>query len=74
MVPDFPQFKLTVNDFNPPFSELEPRVKSNFLEQHTSMSKSHDLVVNSFYELEASFNDYWIKTLNLKLGVLDHYI
>lgn len=60
-VPNFPKFKLTVNDFEPPFSELEPKgpTLDFILEQQISMSKSHGLVVNSFYELEPSLTDYW---------------
>ncbi|KAI3737305.1 hypothetical protein L2E82_27302 [Cichorium intybus] len=60
-IPNFPRIKLTVNDFEPPFSELDPKGPAlDFLiKQQVAMAKSHGLVVNSFYELEPEFNDYW---------------
>nr|XP_043637584.1 UDP-glycosyltransferase 90A1-like [Erigeron canadensis] len=61
LVPGFGKMKLTVNDFEPPFSELDPKGPAlDFLmKQQKAMSRSHGLVVNSFYELEANFNEYW---------------
>ncbi|XP_023765011.1 UDP-glycosyltransferase 90A1 [Lactuca sativa] len=60
-VPNFPRLKLTKNDFEPPFNELNPKgpALEFILRQHESMAKSHGMVVNSFYELEPEFVDYW---------------
>ncbi|KAI3802500.1 hypothetical protein L1987_30633 [Smallanthus sonchifolius] len=60
-VPGFPRFKLTANDFEPPFSELEPNgsILDFLIRQQEAMGRSYGMVVNSFYELEPEFNDYW---------------
>ncbi|KAI3684531.1 hypothetical protein L6452_33755 [Arctium lappa] len=60
-VPDFPRLKLTVNDFEPPFSEVDPKgpTMDFFIKQQATFVKSHGMVVNSFYELEPEFIDYW---------------
>ncbi|KAI3684533.1 hypothetical protein L6452_33757 [Arctium lappa] len=60
-VPDFPRFKLTMNDFEPPFSEVDPKgpMMDFVAKQQASNVKSHGMVVNSFYELEPGFIDYW---------------
>ncbi|KAK2971101.1 hypothetical protein RJ640_005248 [Escallonia rubra] len=65
-IPNFPNLNLTVNDIEPPFCELGSKsALIDFLaEQATAMSKGRGLIVNSFYELEPSFNDYW----NRKFG------
>ncbi|KAL4559704.1 hypothetical protein LXL04_031848 [Taraxacum kok-saghyz] len=62
-VPNFPRLKLTVNDFEPPFSELDPKgpALEFIVRQQETMAKSHGMVVNSFYELEPEFVDYWNK-------------
>ncbi|KAK9058220.1 hypothetical protein SSX86_023060 [Deinandra increscens subsp. villosa] len=60
-VPDFPRIKLTANDFGPPFNELEPKgPEFEFMVRlQKTAARSRGLVVNSFYELEPEFNDYW---------------
>lgn len=60
-VPGFTRFKLTANDFEPPFSEVEPKgpMLDFLLKQQKAMVRSHGLVINSFYELEHEFNNYW---------------
>ncbi|KAL8232235.1 hypothetical protein R6Q57_002013 [Mikania cordata] len=60
-VPGFARFKLTANDFEPPFSELDPKgpALEFLIRQQKAMDRSHGLVVNSFYELEPEFKDYW---------------
>ncbi|XP_076900128.1 UDP-glycosyltransferase 90A1-like [Bidens hawaiensis] len=60
-VPGFPRFKLTANDFDPPFNELDPKGPGlEFLvRQQEAMARSCGMVVNSFYELEPEFNEYW---------------
>ncbi|KAK6796948.1 hypothetical protein RDI58_004649 [Solanum bulbocastanum] len=60
-LPDFPWIKLTRNDFDSPFRERKP--KGPFfdltLEQAMATSKSSGLIVNSFYELESVYVDYF---------------
>ncbi|CAK9161327.1 unnamed protein product [Ilex paraguariensis] len=53
-VTKFPWIKLTRNDFEPPFTDPEPKgPHSEFiLDSVISTSKSYGLVMNSFYELE----------------------
>ncbi|KAJ9559773.1 hypothetical protein OSB04_004933 [Centaurea solstitialis] len=60
-VPGFPRLKLTVNDFEPPFSEVNPKgpLMDYIVKQQATFVKSHGMVVNSFYELEPEFIDYW---------------
>ncbi|CAL5441182.1 unnamed protein product [Camellia sinensis] len=60
-VPDFPLLKLTRNDFEPPFSQVKPEgpLFEFVLEQYLALSRSQGLVVNSIYELEPAFIDYW---------------
>ncbi|KAL2492728.1 UDP-glycosyltransferase 90A1 [Abeliophyllum distichum] len=67
-IPDFPQLKLTRNDFYPHFCEIEPTGEwEDFMaEQVLAMAKSHGLVVNSFYELESSYVDYWSQKIGPK--------
>ncbi|CBI15052.3 hypothetical protein VitviT2T_026343 [Vitis vinifera] len=65
-VPGLPWVNLTTNDFEPPFSELEPKgAHFDFVaETGVAAFKSHGMLVNSFYDLEPRFNDYW----NQKIG------
>ncbi|KAL0432914.1 UNVERIFIED_CONTAM: UDP-glycosyltransferase 90A1 [Sesamum latifolium] len=65
---DFPWIKLKREDFEPIFIDPE-RVKSTkayeiTIEQFRANSKSHGMIYNTFYELEAVFNDFW----NSKIG------
>ncbi|XP_059670172.1 UDP-glycosyltransferase 90A1-like [Cornus florida] len=57
----FPWIKLTRNDFGPPFSDPEPKGPyfEFVVEAAISTSKSYGLLVNSFYDLEPKFVDYW---------------
>lgn len=57
----FPKLKLTRNDFDPPFNQLQPKGESiDFLmEQIFALSRSFGLIVNSFHELESSYADFW---------------
>ncbi|CAI9757489.1 unnamed protein product [Fraxinus pennsylvanica] len=66
LIPDFPKLKLTRNDFAPPLCDIEPTGEwVDFMgEQVLAEAKSHGLIVNSFYELESSYVDYW----NQKMG------
>ncbi|KAL6318600.1 hypothetical protein AAG906_000678 [Vitis piasezkii] len=65
-VPGLPWVNLTTNDFEPPFSELEPKgAHFDFVaETGAAAFKSYGMLVNSFYDLEPRFNDYW----NQKIG------
>ncbi|KAJ0614139.1 putative flavanone 7-O-beta-glucosyltransferase [Helianthus annuus] len=61
VVPDFPRIKLTGNDFDPPLSEID-RIGLSLefvVRAQEAMVRSHGMVVNSFYELEPEFSDYW---------------
>ncbi|CAA3025067.1 UDP-glycosyltransferase 90A1-like [Olea europaea subsp. europaea] len=66
LIPDFPKLKLTRNDFEPPFCEIEPTGEfADFMvEQSIALEKSDGLIVNGFYELESIYVDYW----NQKFG------
>lgn len=57
----FPWIKVTRNDFEPPFTELEPKgLKYEFTTNvGTAVANSCGIVVNSFYGLEPLFDDYW---------------
>ncbi|PIA40482.1 hypothetical protein AQUCO_02500293v1 [Aquilegia coerulea] len=60
-IPSFPSIKLTKNDFEEPF--VNPHAKGlhqDFItEQVAANMQSKGLVVNSFYELEAKFVEFW---------------
>ncbi|XP_057983193.1 UDP-glycosyltransferase 90A1-like [Malania oleifera] len=60
-VPAFPWIKLTRNDFEPPFRDIEPSGPhfDFVVEQVAATAKSQGLIVNSFYDLEPAFVDYW---------------
>ncbi|KAK6123365.1 hypothetical protein DH2020_042903 [Rehmannia glutinosa] len=62
----FPELKLTRNDFEPPFNEIGPSgpFVDFMAEQIISMAMSDGMIVNSFYELEKCYVDYW----NDKIG------
>ncbi|XP_073128149.1 UDP-glycosyltransferase 90A1-like [Henckelia pumila] len=66
---DFPEVKLTRNDFEPPFGDINPSgpfvdfmMENGFI----SMGMSDGLIVNSFYEMESRYVDYWNKNLGPK--------
>ncbi|XP_043688394.1 UDP-glycosyltransferase 90A1-like [Telopea speciosissima] len=60
-VPGFPSVKLTLNDFESPMNDSNPQGPhfEFIVETGIATSKSQGLVVNSFYELEPAFLDYW---------------
>ncbi|XP_019197297.1 PREDICTED: UDP-glycosyltransferase 90A1-like [Ipomoea nil] len=66
--PSFPGLKLTRNDFEPPFNELEPSgPQVDFMiHQGVAMAKSQGLIVNSFYELETRYLEYWNNNIGPK--------
>lgn len=65
-MPGFPDRKLTRNDFESPFNEIEPSGPyAEFIEEQIiAMAMSQGMIVNSFYEMEQSYVDYW----NEKIG------
>ncbi|CAN4088262.1 unnamed protein product [Withania somnifera] len=64
----FPWLKLTRNDFEPPFGDLQPKgLPVDFmLEQGISFAKSRGMISNSFYKLEPRFADYFNQHLGPK--------
>lgn len=60
-MPGFPGVELTRNDFSPPFNEVAPSGPHvEFMaEQIASMAMSHGMIVNSFYEMEKRYIDFW---------------
>lgn len=74
IVPDFPWIKLTRQDFTPPFTDREPKgILFEFVMQSVIAStNSYGMVVNSFYELETKFCDYYknFKTKSWSVGPL----
>ncbi|XP_016559080.2 UDP-glycosyltransferase 90A1 [Capsicum annuum] len=60
-VPDFPWIKLTRNDFSSPFREREPSGPffDFAMEELMATSKSYGIIMNSFYELESVYIDYF---------------
>ncbi|KAI3867787.1 hypothetical protein MKW92_009852 [Papaver armeniacum] len=62
VVPYFPDLKLTKNDFEPEFAHPEPGEHTDFYtEEFIAANNSHGIIMNSFYELEPEFVDYWNK-------------
>ncbi|MCL7027109.1 hypothetical protein MKW94_025229 [Papaver nudicaule] len=60
VVPDFPNMKLTMNDFEPEFAHPEPGEHTDFYtEEFVATENSQGVIVNSFCELEPEFLDYW---------------
>ncbi|EPS58229.1 hypothetical protein M569_16586, partial [Genlisea aurea] len=57
---DFPAIKLTRNDFEPPFNEVDPTgPHADFVaEQYEARIMSQGSLVNSAHELEKEFEDY----------------
>ncbi|XP_060204827.1 UDP-glycosyltransferase 90A1-like [Lycium barbarum] len=64
----FPWLKFTRNDFEPPFGDLEPKglAVDFMLEQGISFARGRGLIMNSFYELEPRFADYFNQHLGPK--------
>ncbi|KAL7221208.1 hypothetical protein ACSBR1_023205 [Camellia fascicularis] len=60
-VPSFPWIKVTRNDFDEPFNVREPKGPhiDFVMEQAIATAKSYCIIMNSFYELESQFIDYW---------------
>ncbi|XP_073295338.1 UDP-glycosyltransferase 90A1-like [Primulina huaijiensis] len=65
---DFPEIKLTRNDFEPPFGDINPSgpFVDFMMECIIALAMSNGLIVNSFYELESRYTDYWNKNLGPK--------
>ncbi|KAL3526035.1 hypothetical protein ACH5RR_014407 [Cinchona calisaya] len=59
IVPNFPWIKITRNDFPEPFNGSNGPHMDWIMEQLQKSSESFGLIVNSFYELEPIFVDYW---------------
>ncbi|KAL5725211.1 hypothetical protein ACHQM5_008379 [Ranunculus cassubicifolius] len=60
-LPVFPRIKLTKNDMEPPlddFDENHPQM-AFIMEQVVAATKTKGYIVNSFYELESEFVEYW---------------
>ncbi|KAK4845699.1 hypothetical protein QYF36_008053 [Acer negundo] len=60
-VTGFPWIKVTRNDFDPVFTDTEPKGPpfELFIDQVTAASNSYGTIVNSFYELEPVFVEHW---------------
>lgn len=58
---NFPKLKLTRNDFDPPFNQLQPKGESVdfMMEQLFALYRSFGIIVNSFDELESSYAEFW---------------
>ncbi|KAK4394638.1 UDP-glycosyltransferase 90A1 [Sesamum angolense] len=65
---DFPGLKLTRNDFEPPYNDIEPSgpYVEFMAEQMAAAAMSEGIIVNSFYELEQCYADYWNKKFGPK--------
>ncbi|KAL7140832.1 hypothetical protein ABFS83_08G013300 [Erythranthe nasuta] len=59
----FPRIQLTRNEFNDPFDKPDPTGPhlDFIIEAITATNNSFGLLVNSFYELEQPFADYWTR-------------
>ncbi|KAM7512439.1 hypothetical protein LguiB_011314 [Lonicera macranthoides] len=69
---DFPTVKLTINDFEPAFTDSNPKGPHYefVMEQIIATSKSYGLIVNSFYELDSQYLEYWNREAEPKLWCL----
>ncbi|KAL0342821.1 UNVERIFIED_CONTAM: UDP-glycosyltransferase 90A1 [Sesamum calycinum] len=67
-MPDFPGLKLTRNDFEPPYNDIEPSgpYVEFMAEQMAAVVMSEGIIVNSFYELEQCYVDYCNKKFGPK--------
>ncbi|KAG5534950.1 hypothetical protein RHGRI_022907 [Rhododendron griersonianum] len=61
VVTSFPWIKLIRNEFDEPFNSREPKGPHMdfIIEQAIATSKSYGQVMNSFYELEVLYVEYW---------------
>ncbi|KAL6994318.1 hypothetical protein U1Q18_012425 [Sarracenia purpurea var. burkii] len=68
-VTSFPWINLSRNDFEEPFNVREPKGPHMdfIIDQVISTSKSHGLIMNSFYKLERTFVDYWNRECESKV-------
>ncbi|XP_027124147.1 UDP-glycosyltransferase 90A1-like [Coffea arabica] len=71
-IPNFPKLSLTRNDFDPPFNELDPKGPwvDFMMEQNIAMAKSYSVIINSYYELEPSYIEYWNRCIGPKAWCL----
>ncbi|KAJ6314662.1 hypothetical protein OIU78_018190 [Salix suchowensis] len=62
-LPQFPWIKVTRNDFDSPFTDSEPSGPLFELNMASLIAaiNSYGTIINSFYELEATFADHWNK-------------
>ncbi|KAM4124931.1 hypothetical protein ACB094_01G269800 [Castanea mollissima] len=60
-VTHFPWIKVSRNDFVPPFTESEPKglIYEFIMNVIVAETNSYGIIVNSFYELESVFAEYW---------------
>lgn len=67
-VPVFPNLKLTEHDLCPPLDGPNPQGPFfDFMkETKEALSRSQGLIINSFYELEPAFFDYWNASIGPK--------
>ncbi|CAI9777337.1 unnamed protein product [Fraxinus pennsylvanica] len=68
-IPCFPWIKFSKNDFDPAFVDPESKDKNHteyILEQVQATGKSYGIIVNSFYELESVYADYWNREIEPK--------
>lgn len=65
---EFPDVVLTRNDFEPPYNEVAPSGPYvEFMEEQIiSMLTSHGMIVNSFYEMEKRYVDFWDEKIGPK--------
>ncbi|XP_058112308.1 UDP-glycosyltransferase 90A1-like [Magnolia sinica] len=65
----FPWIKLTRNDLSPPFNDPEPSgpLWDFIVETGQHASHSSGMIVNSFYELEPVYVDYWKKVFDTRI-------
>ncbi|KAL9226063.1 hypothetical protein vseg_001915 [Gypsophila vaccaria] len=64
-IPEFPWLRVTRNDFDSPWNQPVPEgpVVEFMVKCGIATSNSYALLVNSFYELESQYLDYWNKML-----------
>ncbi|CAA0826742.1 UDP-Glycosyltransferase superfamily protein [Striga hermonthica] len=67
-MPGFPGLMLTRNDFDPLFGEIDPcgPYVDFMMEQLAAIAASRGIIVNSFYELEGEYIEYWDRRIGPK--------
>ncbi|KAJ0989209.1 hypothetical protein J5N97_007565 [Dioscorea zingiberensis] len=67
-VTPLPHLKFTKSDFSPPFDDPDPKgpLAEFVYEQMIATRQSHGIMVNSFYELDEPYLDYWNKNIGPK--------